>query len=98
MRIDWGNDRNAPPARVVDLDTGEHIALCMMADEETGEYVQYAYDGEKWHLADDGRVRLIPGRARIEIQPLGPGEDYFVPGRPVRYSVKPRIKLDLSRS
>ncbi len=76
MRIDWRHDDNAPYCRVMNLDTGEQILRCAMADEETGEYEQWAHDGDKWLLDATFSIYTIKGKCRLEIVPLLPNEDY----------------------
>lgn len=78
MRFDWINDKSAPPCRVINLDTGEHITFCFLADEETGEFGRYDRDANgKWHLGEDGRIGRIYGKCRLKIVPLKKGESYF---------------------
>ncbi len=71
MRCDWRNDPNAPMARIIDLDTGEVIRFCAMADEETGEYEQYRFAGGKL-IVDPLRrcVLTVRGKARLKIEVL----------------------------
>ena len=91
MRIDWRSDLNAPPCRVIDLDTGEQILYCVMADEETGEYERYQTsirDG-KVHFAVDDKHRLVTvnGKSRLQIVLLLPGEPYLTPSFAARSAV-----------
>jgi hypothetical protein len=71
VRIDWQNDPTAPmPCRVVNLDTGEVLSPCAMADEETGEYIRYAQP-----FQIDQKTKLVKterGKARIRIEVLPP--------------------------
>ena len=66
MRCDWQNDPNAPtPCHVINLDTGDVLSPCAMADEETGEYSIYV-------IAKNGKfvtsAKVEFGKARIKIQ------------------------------
>lgn len=75
MRCDWRNDLNAPrPCHVVNLETGEILSPCAMADEETGEYERYDCS-----VTDRGTlkfncdpithlIKTISGIARVEIR------------------------------
>ena len=71
MRCDWRNDPTCPRARVINLDTGQQIFPCAMADEETGEYERYSRNEQgEWSIGADGRVATEKGHGRIEIVPL----------------------------
>jgi hypothetical protein len=81
MRIDWRI--GGPPARVVNRDTGEQLHYCAMADDVTGEYVQYAREGNRFKAdPKTKRVLTVNGQANIEIQMLKPGEPYLLTGDP----------------
>ena len=86
MRINWSKD-GGPRARVIDLNTGEHLALCVMADEETGEFEQliYCQEDRRFASAVNGRLAVIEGKSRIKIELLSEDEEYFSPQHPVRY-------------
>lgn len=74
MRYDWQNDPLAPvPCRVIDLDTGEALSPCAMADEETGEY-------DRWQVNKQGMIEpvIISGKARLKVIVLQLGDEgYF---------------------
>jgi hypothetical protein len=80
VRCDWQTDLDAPiPCRVIDLDTGKQITFCAMADEETGEYVQYMRDSGKYVFdPETGQVKKHHGHARLKIQILKDGEPYLL--------------------
>jgi hypothetical protein len=83
-----------PRWRTIDLDTGRQIELCVMADEEAGEYEQYVHtkDARGQPVFDldprTKRVRTVRGKARVEIQLLADDEPYLLEDAR-------RLKLDL---
>lgn len=88
MRIEWWKDKTAPRARTIGLATNEQICLCAMADEETGEYDQYAYcpEEKRFILGPDKLPVVVKGRSRIRIDLLLPDEPSLDPSRPPRYA------------
>jgi len=78
MRIDWRADPNAPRCRVINRDTGKQIVHCAMADEETGEFIQWKTDATNQLVIENKRPVLVPGRANLEIVPLLPDETYLI--------------------
>ena len=84
MRINWRTDLYAPRCRVIDLDTGRHLAFCAMADDETGEVEQYVTEKKpsatamcRFSVGPDCRVRTITTKRRVRIEPLGTTESYL---------------------
>jgi len=73
MRIDWAHDPNAPtPCRVVNTETGEVLSPCVLADEETGEYVRVVLDAQG-RIEIDSSTRLVKvtrGFAPLRIEML----------------------------
>ncbi len=87
MRVNWSTDRNAPRARVINLETGAHLIYCAWADEEEGEVEQYVMRLGKdsplsfsFTLGKDLRTAIRRRRVPIRIDFLGPDEEYFLPG------------------
>lgn len=72
MRYDWKNDTLAHrPCRVHNLDTGEVIRDCQMADEETGEYVQYLRENGKLVIDEQTKgAQTVKGKARLRVERL----------------------------
>lgn len=68
MRIDWRNDHNAPRCRTIDLDTGEILSPCAMADEEAGIVERYLIVDGIWQIGVDGRVATVTERRRVRIE------------------------------
>lgn len=73
MRKQIGIDSDAKYFKVIDLDTGEQIHGCLMADDETGEYIAYAKDKNGNFIWDKhkeervkehkkGRIKLVDTR------------------------------------
>jgi len=75
MRIDLrAPDYKRGPYKVLDLDTGAEITHCLFADEETGEYLRWAFDDDQICLVDpkSGEPQKEHGDARLRI--LLPGQ------------------------
>jgi len=75
MRIDWKNDDRAPLAKVFDLYTGQQLPMLAWADDETGEYGQYALgelkDGKYSKIEyENGMIKILHQKGRIEIRPF----------------------------
>lgn len=76
MRIDWRTDKNAPYCRCYNLDTGECLSPCAMADEENGVAERYVVeplpDGRHKWLIDPKtkRVKTEMVYGRISIVPV----------------------------
>src|SRR5262245_3207194 len=70
MRCDWRKDPLATyPCSVINLDTGECLSPCAMADDETGEYERYVLDQNtgRFLLNADKMATTIKGVCRLVI-------------------------------
>lgn len=76
MRKQIGVDKDAKYFGVIDLETGERIPRCFMADDETGEYGVFATDENGKLLLDEqkeeivreykkGRIKLVDIRTEV---------------------------------
>lgn len=72
MRKEIGVDDDAHTYQVFDLDTGEEIKDCFMADDETGEYGFFPLDasGHKYMTTDKLDIVRKYAKGNIELRRL----------------------------